>query len=83
MKLLAPVLDQLKNPESSQNLTNTGKKMVTATVITCCLARLNVLPKAEYSMALLQQFILEPDVKKRVCVHYEWIDSLLATQQSR
>ena len=78
MKLLAPVFGHLKNSESSQD-----HKMVTAIIISCCLAKLDVLPKAEYSMVLMQQFILEPDVERRKCVHYDMIDSLLTTPRSR
>ena len=83
MKLLEPVFMHLKNFESSRDFPDNQKKMVTATIITCCLAKLDVLPKAEYSMVLMQQFILEPDVGRRKCVQHDMIDSLLVTPQSR
>ena len=82
MRLLRPIFVDLKDSDSSQDFTDCHK-MVTATTITCCLAKLNVLPKAEYSMALMKQFVLEPDVERRKCVHYDMIDSLLTTPQSR
>ena len=82
MKLLEPVFNHLKNSDSSQCLTN-NQKLVTATIITCCLAKLDILPKAEYSMVLMQQFVLDPDVEQRRCVHYDMIGSLLSTPRSR
>ena len=83
MRLLGPIFVDLKTSNSSQYLEQ-YHKMVTATIITCCLAKLDVpLPKAEYSMVLMQQFILEPDVERRTCAQYNMIDSLLPTPQSR
>ena len=82
MKIMGPVFIHLKNSESSQDFTECHK-MVTATIITCCLAKLDILPKAEYSMVLMQQFVLEPDVEQRRCTHYVMIESLLTTSQSR
>ena len=82
MRLLGPVFIHLKNSETLQDFTD-YHKMVTATIITCCLAKLEVLPKAEYSMVLMQQFVLEPDVEQGRCAHYDIIDSLLITPQSR
>ena len=83
MRLLAPVFVDLKSSDSSQDFKDCYHKMVTATIITCCLAKLDVLPRAEYRMVLMQQFVLEPDVERRRCAHYDMIDSLLPTPQSR
>ena len=82
MRLLAPVFDDLKSSDSSLDLEQ-YHKMVTATLITCCLAELGVLPRAEYSMVLMQQFILKPDVERKICAHYDMIDGLLPTPRSR
>ena len=82
MKLLGPVFIDLKKPESTHDLTD-HRKMITATIVTCCLAKLDILPKAEYSMVLMQQFVLEPDVSREKCDHYELIGSLLTSMQSR
>ena len=82
MKLMEPVFIHLKNSESSQDFTE-YHKMITATIITCCLAKLGILPKAEYSMVLMQQFLLDPDVERRRCVHYDKIEGLLSTPQLR
>ena len=60
-------------------------KMVVATIVTCCLTRLRAVYElqTENVVVLLQQFVLEPDVKKKVCTHYEKINSILSTPQSR
>ena len=83
MRLLGPIFVELKNSDSSQDFEDYHHKMVTATVITCCLAKLDVLPRAECSMVLMQQFVLKPDVEQRRCAQYEMIDSLLTTPRSR
>ena len=82
MKLLEPVFIHLKKPESMHDSID-HRKMITATIVTCCLAKLDILPKVEYSLLLMQQFVLEPDVSREKCAHYELIDSLLTSTQSR
>ena len=83
--MLMPVFYQLKTTDTSSDFAEKSTKMVVTTVIICCLTRLHALHElqAENVVTLLQQFVLEPDVKKEVCTHYEKIKSILSTQQSR
>ena len=80
--MLEPVFIHMKNSVTTQNLTD-YQKLVTATIITCCLAKLDIEPNVEHNMVLMQQFILEPDVEQRTCVHYDMVDNLLNTPQTR